>query len=268
MKVASISTYADRLDVLPDTVRSLANQVDKVVVYYNCVMPEFKDVEDITRVMQLIIEEDGNKSEFVMNPVNDLADLSKFRAIWDYPEATIYLCDDDLIYNDDYIWRMTKCLHYDTMVGCDVVTLGGKGIHDEGKLKRAKTYRDCFTVKVGCFTQPKGNKHDPYECFFPQEIHIPLSGASALDASKFQDCEIDEKYKYAADIQLGKWIADKGYSCKRAWAYQKKLVTYNPKMGNRDTIFDSHTSKEGKRLSDLVREVWKTKKEVLPLLKY
>ena len=35
MKVASIATYRERLDVLPDAIKSLESQVDIIHVYFN-----------------------------------------------------------------------------------------------------------------------------------------------------------------------------------------------------------------------------------------
>ena len=156
-------------------------------------------------------------------------------------------------------------LHFDAVVEADVVSLGGKIIGDEGKLKRAAHYKDCFSKNISCFAIPPNSTDDNYNFVYPDELHIPLSGCAAFDASKFQDCTIDEAYKYAADIQLGKWIADKGLKARRAWSYRKNLVKYNPKMQGKETIYDNHTKKEGKRLSDLVRGVWQSREESLSL---
>lgn len=260
MKVASIATYAGRLDVLPDAVRSLAGQVDLIHIYYNGKVDDTGWKELQVNLIRECGDMGGELSDCVVEAVEDKADLSKFRAIWDYPDATIFTCDDDLIYSPDYIRQLTKCLHYDSMVKADVVSIGGKQISDVDRMMKAKTFKDCFGQRFSCFVVPPTSDKDSYNFMYPEKLHVPLSGVAAFDASKFQDCTIDEVYKYAADIQLGAWIAEKGYEAKRVWSYRKALVKYNPKMkGNKDTIWDNHTSVEGDRLSDLVRKVWSSR---------
>ena len=264
MKVASIATYAGRLDVLPDAVKSLAGQVDKVVVYFNGGTAKGMSYGEWMKTSgglytDILNEDSIDMDKVDIHPVDDLADLSKFRAIWDYPDATIFTCDDDLIYSPDYVRQLTKCLHYDTMVGADVVAIGGNQISDENKLKKSKTYMGCFGQRFSAFTVPVDSRKVPYGFMYPDDLHAPISGLAAFDASKFQDCSINDIYKYAADIQLGAWIEEKGYTAKRVWGYRKCLVKRNAKMkGNRDTIFDNYTNVEGVKLSNLVRDIWKS----------
>jgi len=259
MKVASIATYAGRLDVLPDAVKSLAGQVDVVHIYYNGKVDDSGWKELQVKLISECGDMGGETARCLCEVVEDRADLSKFRAIWDYPDATIFTCDDDLIYSPDYVRQLTKCLHYDTMVGADVVAIGGNQISDENKLKKSKTYMGCFGQRFSAFTVPVDSRKVPYGFMYPDDLHAPISGLAAFDSSKFQDCSINEIYKYAADIQLGAWIEEKGYTAKRVWGYRKCLVKRNAKMkGNRDTIFDNYTNVEGVKLSNLVRDIWKS----------
>lgn len=254
MKVASIATYRDRLDVLPDAINSLAPQVDIVQIYYN-------DTEGLNKEQFQEVHEEiylnCEHSNVEIQCVTDQADLSKFLAIWEYPEATIYTCDDDLIYHKDYAYRLLHNLHYDHWIGADVVTLGGKIISDEKRFEKHQDYRTCFGQRIRCTNPPSDSRSDRDNFMFSVDIDVPLSGVSIFDASKFQDCKIESKYKYAADIQLAKWIKEKGLRCKRNWNHAIRLVTINKKMTGKDTIFDSHTSKRGKELYKLVADLRK-----------
>jgi hypothetical protein len=247
MRVASIATYVDRLGVLPDAVRSLAPQVDVVQIYYN---GEPDDAGYFIALNSLIKVAAKYDTEMYLTPVKDLADLSKFRAIWDYPDATIFTCDDDLIYDPEYIYKLSKNLYHDPLITADVVSLGGKVVKEGKPFERAKKWKDLFLSRVTCFS--KNNLW-----MQTTTLDIPLSGVSVFKAKDFQDCKIDEKYKYAADIQLGKWCKDKGLIVKNAWNRPRSLVKYNPKMNGKETIFDKHTSKDN-RIVSLVKEIWKS----------
>lgn len=247
MKVASIATYSERLDVLPDAVRSLAPQVNIIHVYYN----GLPTLTNQVKIFQLLSEYDDYEQKVKIQFVDNQADLSKFRAIWDYPDATIFTCDDDLIYSDEYVYRMDKCLNQDPMIGADVVTLGGKQFK-QTSIEHETRFRNLFHNRSSCFG--RNTKWDDTPTY-----DIPLSGVSAFKASLFQDCEIDERFMYAADLQMAKWCADKELVIKSTWNRPRPLVEYNKKMKGKETIWDNHTSKSPK-IVELAKEIWRSQK--------
>ena len=255
MKVASIATYADRLDVLIDAVASLVEQVDIVQIYWNGDLPSDSAAHDVwcKIVGGLSFDRCGR---IKLTQVHDRADLSKFLAIWDYPEATIYTCDDDLIYRDDYIKNLYSNLYYDHFIAADVVSLGGKIIGDGRNFKKNQDYRTCFNRRIHCTGEVRSSRDhmDSDQFMFSTKIDVPLSGVSAFSAKKFQDCKIDDKYKFAADVQLAKWVADLDLECKRAWNFKLQMVKINEKMNGKDTIYNSYTKKQGRNLYKLVKE--------------
>jgi len=244
MKVASIATYEERLDVLIDAVNSLSPQVDVVQVYFNDTGISEDKWQKYHETIYLNCEGDNIKVDLVP----DMKDLSKFLAIWEYPEATIFTCDDDIIYGKDYVYSLYKNLHYEYLVQSDVITTGGKVISDLERLKKYHTYSKIFNTKY----RFDGTCRDNY-C--TRIIDVPLSGVSAFDAKHFQDCKLDKKYIFAADILLAKWIKEKGLICNRSYLH-KKIVSYNKAMKGKDTIFDSHTKKKGRELGKMVKDIF------------
>jgi len=240
MRIASIATYRDRLEVLPDAINSLAPQVDLVQIYFNGELGwgEFRT-----------LGEKLNHKNWKLNIVEDQADLSKFNAIFDYPEDIIFLCDDDLIYRDRYISRMERCLLHSQFIGSDVISLGGKVLKEGDELMNANNYKACCSKRYGCFMP------NP-EIVFSNTLDIPLSGATVLQAKHFQDCVIDPKYKYAADIQLFKWCRDKDLLIKRAFNCNKRLASYSPKMKGKETIFNSFTQPKADHVAKLIKEIF------------
>jgi hypothetical protein len=241
MRVASIATYAERLDVLPDAIKSLYNQVDLIKIYYNGKLSADK--------LEQLKEEVGEFDKVDICECVDRADLSKFNAIWDCPNDTIFLCDDDIIYKGKYCDKLEHNLYHDYMIRADVISCGGKRFYDNEDYHKATRFKDLFATRT-----PFNAWNSDWE--YTNSFHIPLSGVAVIKASQFQKCRINMKYKFAADVQLGKWCKDLGLSVKQAWCFRTPLVKYNPKMGKRETIWDNYTSKD-KNLVKLIREIWK-----------
>jgi hypothetical protein len=132
MRVASIATYAERLDVLPDAIKSLYNQVDLIKIYYNGKLSADK--------LEQLKEEVGEFDKVDICECVDRADLSKFNAIWDCPNDTIFLCDDDIIYKGKYCDKLEHNLYHDYMIRADVISCGGKRFYDNEDYHKATRF--------------------------------------------------------------------------------------------------------------------------------
>lgn len=233
-RIIAIPTYNQRIDVLVDTIKSLHQQADIILVVYNG-EPTAETFE---------IDEQFSKVQFLYKSI-DFADLSKFDYIHlkPHPEDVIFLCDDDLIYHPNYCDEMEICL---ALKNTDLISLGGKVIKQGFEDEENPRYATCFSEKIRCF--------DIAERFI--KIDVPLSGVSAFLAGSLPILNIDIKYKYAADVQLYKLCIDNKINAYTYWR-NTKMVTYNPKMQARETIWTNHTHPRTADIGQLVQEIYK-----------
>jgi hypothetical protein len=90
--IVGIASLPERIDCLKDSVNSLYNQVDKIIVCLN----NYKDIPDFLK---------RDKIEAYLSD-NSLGDAGKFLKVDDYKGHYYFACDDDLIYKRDFIERM------------------------------------------------------------------------------------------------------------------------------------------------------------------
>lgn len=235
-RIACIPTYSKRLDVLTDAIQSLYVQVDVILIAWNGpVNPKLADM--YWKYMKVEI----------LDSHGDMADLAKFLYYLTNPEPedVIFLCDDDLIYARDYCDQLELSLNTS---GYGLISLGGKVVSPDIADQVDPCYNNSISEKYRCFDV------SPYPC----DIDIPLSGVCAFRAGSIPLPDIDERYKYAADIQLYKLCRVHNIRAGRYWGY-KVLVEYNQKMQGKETIWDNHTSKRSVELGKLVQEIYNLK---------
>lgn len=232
-RIASIATYNQRHDVLPDAIASLHHQVDTILVNYNG-DPNDEIIAIAARFPKVVLS--------CISLTYDAADLAKFNYILmePSPEDRIFLCDDDLIFAPDYCDEMERCLQPATLI-----TLGGKVIRPGFETETIPDFNTAMVQKYRCFdtiTQP-------------QRIDVPLSGVAAFRSGDLPKIDIELKYKYAADVQLYK-LTVINHIQTLTYSGPRPLVTYNPKMKTRETIWTNHTSRRTASLGQLVHEIY------------
>jgi hypothetical protein len=239
MRVASIASFRERLDVLPDAVNSLLPQVDIVSIYFN---------EGLTfREMVDLYDKIDNLDKVRVKKLNeDRKDLSKFLGIYDYPDSLLFTCDDDLIYAPDYCDKMELAWE-DSL--CNVITCGGKSL----KNPPYTTLKDAIEYKTHCLHLKKKGQQFPNLGI----VHIPLTGCSMFLASQYQDCVIDNKYIGMADVQMFAWNVQMSYWSGICNNYDGYMMTYNEKMGKRPTIWETVTTKQTELIGTYLNEIVK-----------
>lgn len=90
--IVGIASLPERVECLKDTINSLYNQVDKIIVGLN----NYKEVPEFLK---------REKIECYLLD-NSLGDAAKFYKVDDYKGHWYFACDDDLIYRRGFIERM------------------------------------------------------------------------------------------------------------------------------------------------------------------
>ena len=89
---ASLASIACRVDMLKDTVESIANQVDTLFVYLN----GYESVPDFIHAYKNV--------RYILDPFGDLRAAAKFNSAGRV-KGWHFICDDDIIYPENYIQK-------------------------------------------------------------------------------------------------------------------------------------------------------------------
>ena len=213
-RIAIIATYAYRYDTLEDTLKSLYNQVDKIILMDN---------DGAYRVESFMLDK-VKKHDCSISP--DYKDLSKLQPTVEHPWAFsdddfILTCDDDLIYPKNYVYE----LMYNAAQYSCIATYHGKVLDITGKIVRSE----------GCLHA------SPYTGL----VDIPGTGVSGWFQKLFngkreilKQVAYDEKYIGAADFALGHAAAALKIPIMHL-AHRENWIKYNPQMlDGRETLWD------------------------------
>lgn len=219
-RIVGIASLPDREDCLKDTIESLYDQVDKIIVGLNNYqsIPTFLNREKIE--CHLLD--------------NSLGDAAKFLKIEDYPNDYYFACDDDLIYPESYC---------ELMINRQKHTRGLLGVHGVVLLKTINSYYRDRKVYHFSYDLPKIIKVD-----------VVGTGCCLIDTSILKVTLSDFKSPNMADI----WLADLAKSKKiKIFLIErpKDWIKYNPKMKNKITIHD--ISKDSDELQTKIVSSWK-----------
>ncbi|PAU73002.1 glycosyltransferase [Vreelandella alkaliphila] len=168
-----IASIPQRVNCLEQTVQSLISQVDKIGVFLDkySVVPEFlKNNEKITYKMS---------SDFPA----EIGDAGKFYWV-DNHEGFYFTCDDDLIYPENYIERITKKIQF---FDYPVVV----GWHGSVILEPFANYYDKDSRRVFSFGAPR-----PYDT----PVHILGTGCMGFHTSHINVSFSDFKTPNMADV--------------------------------------------------------------------
>jgi hypothetical protein len=208
-RIAGIASLPDRVDCLEDTIISLYDQVDRIVVGLN----NYTEIPEFLKMKKIEV--------YLLD--NSLGDAAKFYKIDDYPNHYYFSCDDDLIYPTDYCdVLIEKCEKYKSIVGLHGVILN-RPITSYYKNRKV------------------------YHCLKPLKLDVEVDllgcGACLIDTSILKISINDFPKPNMGDI----WLADlcknqkiKSYTIERG----SDWLLYNKKMNDKWTIFDDFKSKK------------------------
>jgi hypothetical protein len=206
--IVGIASLPERVDCLKDTVNSLYNQVDKIIVGLN----------NYTEVPSFLLNRD--KVEYHLLD-NSLGDAAKFYKVDDYKGHFYFACDDDLIYKKEFIKEMIS--HPSPVTG----------VHGVNIVYPCNNYYKDRIVYNGF-----------QELLEDVEVDIVATCGCKIDLEIVNLSLEDFATPNMADVYLGdvcKKQNIKPISLKRK---QNSFYIYNPKMKNKYTIYDDLSKKE------------------------
>lgn len=224
----SLATIPGRREQLDNTVKSLLNQGDKINIFFN----GFKKPEIDKALLEYPCE-----IECKVSKINH-GDSAKF--YWSYEDGYHIICDDDIIYPQDYVFKMIEAVEkYNRKA---IITIHGKHFNNP-PIKNF--YSDC---KVRAHVRRDLEQDTP--------MHCPGTGVLAYHSSLFRPQQKDFKVANMADLWIGilanklnipVWaIAHKGDWCKVQYC--------------KETIF-STAHRKPQRITKLANSIkWKLQK--------
>lgn len=130
--ICGVATVKDREEALKDTVLSIINQVDKLIVYQN----GYKEIFDFL----------NNEKIEVYSSIDtgvDMGDAGKFYKVQEYDNSYYLSIDDDLIYPSDYVSNIINNLNkYNNDV---IISHHGRTLKPD-----AKSYYNDAIIKLKC----------------------------------------------------------------------------------------------------------------------
>lgn len=225
-KIVGVASLPDRVDCLNDTIFSLYDQVDKIIVGLN----NYSEVPDFLKM---------KKIEYYLLD-NSLGDSAKFYKIDDYTNDYYFCCDDDIIYPSNYCEVLIeKSKKYQSMVG----------VHGVQLIKPIHSYYRSRKV---------------FHCLHPLDIDVEVdllgSGTCLIDTSLLKISINDFKTPNMADIWLGDLCKKQNI---KSFSIERPLnwIVYNDKMKDKWTIYDDFKTKKDDEQTKIVSE-WNTVSQI------
>jgi len=223
--IAGIATIQRRLEFLRDTINSIIDQVDVLMIYFN----DYDSIPDWLDITNGAINVFGSieKPPFreYLNPV-DQGDVGKFFTI---PVCNGYYfsLDDDLIYPPDYIERMETVI--DLFDRKAIITNHGRLVP---KTPIASYYRD---------TSARYHFNNRVEGYHP--VHIGGTGVMGFHTDTFRPDVKAMQRKFMADIYVADQAQDQQVPI-IVQPHSNNWINQNPGLDQRDTIFSKHRTND------------------------
>jgi len=252
--IATMATYHPRiLSVVWNAVESLADQVDEIHLNIN---PPIDDLMRwrIDQQVQRISERHSAQIR-VGWMKHDIGDLAKFAPLvcGEFQnDDVILICDDDIIYPADYVYRMRIRLatinnkaNFYVKKKQAIASLGGK-VMGAGPYE---SFRGSWAERIGFFENAKEFKI----------IDIPLTGGVAMYGRALdKGLYIDERFRNKGDIMLASWARAHGHFIwsvpkDEAWCKYNPLMTMGVQTIWSDMVHNPHTERD---IATLLNEVF------------
>lgn len=238
--IVGIATIEERKESLVDTLDSLEDQVDEIVLYANDWQPGTYYLEKYLRTRFCTgIFESGH---------GDKGDISKFWPAIFRPdeegECYFLTCDDDLIYPPDYVQKMIESVErYDRKAACS--------FHGKKYFGPVESYYRTFNDHIKEFAQehhrePMGDgwKTENYKCLgtVPDDMPATVLGTGCAGwHSSLLDLSLEDfPVPNMADIWFSKKLNDLDIP-RITLAHEKDWIIHTDKIDTeRDTIYARH----------------------------
>jgi hypothetical protein len=216
-RIVGIASLPERIECLKDTIDSLYNQVDEIIVGLNNykVIPDFLKKEKI--------------KSFLLD--NSLGDAAKFYKIDEYKNCYYYACDDDIIYPNNFCEILEKKLE---------IYKGIIGLHGVVIKKPVKSYYKDRIVYHGFSPLNKD-----------VEVDLVATSSCLIDTSILKISLNDFQIPNMADIWLGD-LAKKQNVKSIAISRGNNWLMYSPKMKDKWTIYDHYKKRKDTEQTKIV----------------
>lgn len=209
--ICGLATMVGREEALKETVISIINQVDKLIVYQN----GYSEIFDFLK----------NEKIEVYSSINtgiDMGDAGKFYKLSEYKDHYYLSIDDDLIYPLDYVSNLLNNLKdYNNEI---IVTHHGRTLRHDAK----SYYRDA-KVKYKCLD-------DVYNYEF---VHFGGTGVMAFHTS-FVKLNFEYiKTPNMADIWVGLFARENNIPI-LVLPHKSGWIKYSDKIDDNKTIYNTH----------------------------
>jgi len=204
MIYANIASIPNRLECLIDTVESLYNQVDEINIGLNGYTSKVFNDKKINEVLLDNSKGDAAKVFFI-----------------DKLKGTMLLCDDDLLYPENYVKNTTEMLKKH-----DLVTYHGRTLLDFP----ITSYYRSRALKYRCLSEVAEDV----------VVQVGGTGVMAFHTDKFRISYNEIEHKNMLDIVISA-AARKQKKEIICLKHAEKWLKYNEKMIlSKDTIYDNH----------------------------
>jgi hypothetical protein len=208
-KIVGIASLPDRIESLEETIFSLYDQVDKIIIGLN----NYKEIPHFLGMKKIEC--------YLLD--NSLGDAAKFYKIDNYMNDYYFACDDDIIYPNDYCdVLIEKCQKYKSVVGLHGVKI---------------------TKPVNSYYKNRKVFHGFNELLTDIEVDLVATSSCLIDTSILNIKLSDFPIPNMADIWLGdicKKQNIKSYSISR----NTNWIKYSDKMSDKWTIYEDFKSKK------------------------
>lgn len=206
--ICGMATVEGREDSLKDTINSIINQVDKLIVYQNGYKERFDFLNN-------------NKIEIIssLDTGIDMGDAGKFYRVGDFKDSYYLSIDDDLIYPEDYVQKIIHNLKkYNNKI---IVSFHGR-ILDEN----LDTYYNGHSKVFRCLGEVEEDEF----------IHFGGTGVMGFHTS-FVDIDFNYfKHPNMADIWVGLFARDRKIPI-LCISHDDKWILHTTKINLNETIF-------------------------------
>jgi hypothetical protein len=221
--IVGIASLPERIDCLMDTINSIYDHVDKIIVGLN----NYKYVPSF-------LQRDKIESHILDN---SLGDAAKFYKVDEYKNHYYFACDDDLIYPKDYFSHMIeKADQYHVPVGLHGVI---------------------FKHPIRSMYQDRNVYHCLHTLKSDLVVDYIATCAMCIDTSKLSISLKDFKHANMADIWVGDVMNRKNIK-PVVISHDKNWLTYNQKMvdGKIHTIWDEWTITKNDKIQTDIVNTW------------
>jgi len=211
--ICGVATVKGREEALKETVNSIINQVDKLIIYQN----GYKEIFDF-------LKNDKIEVYSSIETGIDMGDAGKFYKLSEYKNNYYFSIDDDLIYPSDYVKvSLENLINYKNEI---IVTYHGRTL-----LENAKSYYKDAKIKHKCLDTV--NYYD--------FVHFGGTGVMAFHTSFVKINFNYFKHPNMADIWVGLFARENNIPI-LVIPHTSNWIKYSDKFDTNDTIYNTHIS--------------------------